>query len=180
LKDGSVQYFPFLTGISAWHDADLFALPRCLTCFDTTNRLADIAFGDPWSLCYPGDQGVTVAIVRTAYAEHLFNEAVASGAIQAQRMTDTEIKRWRPTVFRLQRTASAIWLRTKLGKATPNYEPSVAPPTFLGMTAYFTAEIAGFTGRQRWLWGFLGSSLRITLPLFRWLRSKLAGVFKGA
>jgi coenzyme F420 hydrogenase subunit beta len=86
---------------------EVYAVPRCLLCFDQMCIYSDIAVGDPWGI--PGKQDVdghTVVIVRTQKGKELIEEAIKYNKIivdkipiQSIMMGQTVDSRLRPQFY---------------------------------------------------------------------------------
>lgn len=96
---------------------------RCLFCVDLTNELSDISVGDGWAK-EGGADGWSVVLIRSETGERLFDHAVRSGVIEAERITVEAAERMHPYPFDFKKTGS--FLRLGLwrgwGCAVPRYD----------------------------------------------------------
>lgn len=64
-----------------------FTPPRCYSCFDKLNELADVSFGDAWLTRFKGaNKGMSMLITRTKAGEEIVHRAIEKRIIKAQRV----------------------------------------------------------------------------------------------
>ncbi|MCP3919074.1 MAG: coenzyme F420 hydrogenase [bacterium] len=96
---------------------------RCYVCADHTGEFADIAVGDPWYREIPPDEpGRSLVVVRTERGRQFVRAAVASGALQLERVSPDLLP---ASQMNLLHTRGAVWGRSlacrMLGAAAPVY-----------------------------------------------------------
>jgi len=91
LKNGSqTPVIPF----HAYFPAIRFYLPlSCLVCWDPTNELSDISFGDAWldPIRNPDDRGTSLIVSRTEKGEELLKAAESKGVIKIDEIPCQEV-----------------------------------------------------------------------------------------
>lgn len=91
LNDGNIKFILFKDYIKIFHSYNFFTPKRCLLCNDATCELADISFGDAWSL--PGiknsEVGFSILTSRTKHGEDILLDMKNSKEIE---LIDTTAK----------------------------------------------------------------------------------------
>jgi coenzyme F420 hydrogenase subunit beta len=94
---------------------------RCLLCFDQMNSHSDIVLGDPWGV--PRDDNIsgnTVLIARTSKGQHVIENAVAHGYIQATSLPVAKLLQGQSIDSRLKNQFSAaVSYCQKEGRSLP-------------------------------------------------------------
>lgn len=173
LRNGSSVSIPF-TKYIALHDIDMFTPPRCLLCHDTTNKLADISFGDAWGLGHGDDQGLSIAITRSNDGIALLKNALSNDKLILEEVEAERIGKWRPTAFKMKRAAAKYLLLKLISRKLPSYNAEGPNPGIVDHVAVFISYIAYWIGSSRWLW----PSLILTFPLLALTRKAKKGISK--
>jgi hypothetical protein len=69
---------------------NFFTLPRCYTCFDKLNELADISFGDNWLPRFRTPKGNSMFISRTKKGEEIVKKAIEKEVIKVKQISIKE------------------------------------------------------------------------------------------
>jgi len=89
LRTGEVKRFRFLE----WQRTGLlpfFKPIRCMLCYDITNRLADVSFGDAWRLS--GDRsGMSLVISRSQIGEKVLRDAQLEGRVALRPVSRADV-----------------------------------------------------------------------------------------
>jgi coenzyme F420 hydrogenase subunit beta len=104
---------------------------RCYVCPDHTGEFADISVGDPWYRpLVSGEHGQSLIIVRSERGRQALAEAVASGAIVAQRVSTDLLPASQPNLLKVR---GAVWGRVVVSRLF-----GVPAPRFKGMPMFGT------------------------------------------
>ena len=148
---------------------------RCLFCIDLANELADLSVGDGWAKEGAGGDGWSIVLVRTETGERLFERAVRSGVVQAERISIEEAERMHSHAFDLKKTGSFLRLRLwrGWGCAVPKYDRP-GPRAKVGRRAFELVLSLQFAVASSWA----GRAVFRVLPVralgafFRFLRTR--------
>lgn len=142
--DGSKWCSPYDHAQTVSLLAHCYPRDRCLLCVDALAEFGDLSIGDPWirdvngEWKYDDPGGRSVVIVRTATGEKLFNEAVQSGALQAESIPHKEVTAGQHSMISEKFTSTPVrmaWLK-HFGRRLPDYG---LPPLQANTKARFKA-----------------------------------------
>lgn len=144
-----------------------FMIPRCLTCPDLANEVADISVGDPWhlkDLLHTDNQGQSFMVVRTDAGANLLDGVMPRGRISVREVSpppesETEFK---------YSVWTRILIRKKLGLSYPRFIGKKSRYTRRGL-AMSVFYIGSYLTRYRWFWCFVPTIRRIRAISYRLL-----------
>jgi coenzyme F420 hydrogenase subunit beta len=148
LINGYVQSIPFKDYIR-YHNFHYFCPQRCSVCYDGTNDLADISFGDAWFPEFSNDkEGVSVVISRNEIGESLIKKSIAKRVII---MNQFPIKMIRNLDSKKREFQPRVWISLIIGRKYPSYNIAMPRSSFISfIKSLFLFSSAMFSNRHLW------------------------------
>ena len=98
---------------------------RCMCCYDHTNELADLSFGDAWlhDILVKDKEGTSVVISRSKVGRELLEKAESAGMITLRGISAEKVIRsqYHSLYFKKVGLSPRIAILRSLGKKTPTY-----------------------------------------------------------
>ena len=166
LKDGTrrlVRYRDYIL----FHEFGLFTPRRCTLCYDTSNELSDLSFGDGWgsSEVAQGSAGTSLIISRNKIGEDYLRKATSEGKIVLE-----SISHDRSTPGNKGCTLKARFFLNRLAfRRLPSYQLQLRQPKLFAYPYYLLLYLNMYISSKRSLWRGISPLWRIERLVLNYL-----------